>query len=143
MVSKTTVRLGRERVDAACEHSVSTYEMTPRAWSECGDGRSDGEPNASASELPEVLSMVLSMLSNPASCNGLTVQQWDRVFPFANHIQLLPQLAARIRETDHWNRIPDTVRSRLENECLMSRLNATSMKLSSINSSEHSMASKE
>ena len=102
--------------------------MTPRAWSECGDGRPDGEPNASASELPEVLSMVLSMLSNPASCNGLTVQQWDRVFPFANHIQLLPQLAARIRETDHWNRIPETVRSRLESECLMSRLNTTSMR---------------
>ncbi len=112
------------RANTRCPHD----EILQRGWSECGDGRSDGEPNALASELLEVLSMVLSMLSNPASCNGLTVQQWDRVFPFANHIQLLPQLAARIRETCHWNRIPETVRSRLENECLMSRLNTTSMR---------------
>ena len=121
------MRLRRRSLDAACAHSVSTDDTTPKGWSECGDSQWD-KPNALASDRLEILNMVLSMLGNPARCNDLTVQQWDRVFPFANHIQLLPQLAARLRETCHWNRIPESVRSRLENECLMSRLNATSMR---------------
>ena len=123
VVSKTTVRLRRESVDAACEHSVSTDDTTPGAGANAGMVLTRTEnPTRRLQTVRKVLNMVLSMLSNPARCNDLTVQQWDRVFPFANHIQLLPQLAARIRETYHWNRIPESVRSRLESECLMSRL---------------------